>query len=240
MEEPSGNGQLDTGESAVVHFTVINDGKGPSNRLDLRVFKDNDAFVQLGDKGGKIEPLQPGASATIAVPLSVLKEVKQGDHTDVFAAKAIKLQVRIDERFDDKVDARFRATLFHVLSVPVGSKANPTPVIQPSLSLLNTVRDGNKVTLTVAVADDNLRFVTTFLNDDKIDLLSAAHLAKDGKYHVTMTLKPGVNTIRVAALDNDEMDEILPIRLWGDGVLEATPAFAKPSAAPAPKPPVIP
>lgn len=240
LEEPNGNGQLDTGEAAVVHFTVINDGKGPSKRLDLRVFKDNDAFVQLGDKGGKIEPLQPGASATVAVPLSVLKEVKQGDHTEVFAAKAIKLQVRIDERFDDKVDARFRATLFHVLSVPVGSKANPTPVIQPSLSLLDTVRDGNKVTLTVAVADDNLRFVTTFLNDDKIDLLPAARLAKDGKYQVTMTLKPGVNTIRVAALDNDEMDEVLPIRLWGDGVVEATPVLARPSPLPASKQPVIP
>ena len=92
----------------------------------------------------------------------------------------------------------------------------------------------------VAVADDNLRFMTTFLNDDKIDLLPAARLAKDGKYHVTMTLKPGVNIIRVAALDNDDMDEVLPIRLWGDGVVEATPALAKPSAVPATKLPEIP
>ena len=240
LEEPSGDGQLDTGEAAVVHFTVINDGQGPSNRLDLRVFKDNDAFVQLGDKGGKIEPLKPGASATVAVPFLVMKEVKQGERTEIFAAKAIKLQVRIDEHFEEKVDSRFRATLFHVLSVPVGSKANPTPVIQPSLSLLDQVRDGNRVTLTVAVADDNLRFMTTFLNDDKIDLLPAARLAKDGKYQVTMTLKPGVNIIRVAALDNDDMDEILPVRLWGDGVVEATPAVAKPSAVPATKLPEIP
>ena len=240
LEEPSGDGQLDTGEAAVVHFTVINDGQGPSNRLDLRVFKDNDAFVQLGDKGGKIEPLKPGASATVAVPFLVMKEAKQGERTEIFAAKAIKLQVRIDEHFEEKVDSRFRATLFHVLSVPVGSKANPTPVIQPSLSLLDQVRDGNRVTLTVAVADDNLRFMTTFLNDDKIDLLPAARLAKDGKYQVTMTLKPGVNIIRVAALDNDDMDEILPVRLWGDGVVEATPAVAKPSAVPATKLPEIP
>jgi carboxyl-terminal processing protease len=240
LEEPSGDGQLDTGEAAVVHFTVINDGQGPSNRLDLRVFKDNDAFVQLGDKGGKIEPLKPGASATVAVPFLVMKEAKQGERTEIFAAKAIKLQVRIDEHFEEKVDSRFRATLFHVLSVPVGSKANPTPVIQPSLSLLDQVRDGNRVTLTVAVADDNLRFMTTFLNDDKVDLLPAARLAKDGKYQVTMTLKPGVNIIRVAALDNDDMDEILPVRLWGDGVVEATPAVAKPSAVPATKLPEIP
>ncbi|HEX3134393.1 MAG TPA: hypothetical protein VHX44_12515, partial [Planctomycetota bacterium] len=243
LEEPGGNGQLDAGEQAAVLLTVVNDGEGPSSRLDLRVFKDNDPFVQLGDKGGKIDPLKPGETATVKVPVSVLTEMKQGDKTEHFAGKAIKLQVRIDERFDEQVDSRFRASLFHTLSVPVGSKAEPKPVLQPKVALLDTKRDGNRVTLTVSVTDDNLRFVTTFLNEDKVDLLPAGRLAKDGKYQVTMTLKPGPNAIRVVALDNDEMDEVVPIRLWGDGVVEDKQVIAKPAppkAAPAANAPAIP
>jgi hypothetical protein len=240
LVEPSGNGQLDPDEQAAVNLTVINDGQGASSRLDLRVFKDNDPFVQLGDKGGKIEPLQPGGKATVKVPLSVLKEAKQGDKTEVFSAKVIKLQVRIEERFDDLVDSRFRASLFHALSIPVGTKPEAKPVIQPSVALLDSKRDGNQVTLTVQVADDNLRFITTFLNEDKVDLMPAARLAKDGKYQVTMTLNPGANAIRVVAFDNDEMDEILPIRLWGDGVVETKQVIAKPKPAVPANVPVIP
>ncbi|MBA3698768.1 MAG: PDZ domain-containing protein [Planctomycetes bacterium] len=232
LVEPGGNGQLDTDEQAAINLTVINDGQGPSSRLDLRVFKDNDPFVQLGDKGGKIEPLQPGGKAAITVPLSVLKEAKQGDKTEIFSAKAIKLQVRIEERFDEQVDARFRASLFHSLSIPVGAKPEAKPVIQPSLSLIDSKREGNQVTLTVQVADDNLRFLTTFLNEDKVDLLPAARLAKDGKYQVTMTLTPGANAIRIVAFDNDEMDEVLPVRLWGDGVVESKQVIAKPVVVP--------
>ncbi len=240
LVEPGGNGQLDPDEQAAINLTVINDGEGPSNRLDLRVFKDNDPFVQLGDKGGKIEPLQPGGKATIKVPLSVLKEAKQGDKTEVFSAKVIKLQVRIEERFNDLVDSRFRASLFHSLSIPVGTKPDAKPIIQPSLSLLDSKRDGNQVTLTVQVADDNLRFITTFLNEEKIDLLPATRLAKDGKYQVSMTLNPGANAIRVVAFDNDEMDEILPVRLWGEGVVESKQVIAKPAGAPKPVPANVP
>jgi carboxyl-terminal processing protease len=237
LEEPGGNGQLDPDEQATIALTVVNDGQGPSSRLDLRVFKDNDPFVQLGDKGGKVEPLQPGGKATIKVPLSVLKEVKQGDKTEVFSAKAIKLQVRIEERFDEQVDARFRASLFHALSVPVGTRPEPKPVVQPSLSLIDSRREGNQVTLTVQAADDNLRFLTTFLNEDKIDLLPAARLAQDGRYQVTMTLTPGANAIRVVAFDNDEMDEVLPVRLWGDGPVEQKQVIAKPAGTPKPSAP---
>lgn len=240
LDEPGGNGQLDTNEQATVALTVTNDGEGPSNRLDLRVFKDNDPFVQLGDKGGKIEPLAPGASATVKVPISVLAEAKQGDETQKFAAKAIKLQVRVDERFDEQVDARFRASLFHTLSIPVGTKAEPKPIVQPKLALLDTKRDGNQVTLTVAVKDDNLRFVTTFLNEDKVDLLTAARLAGDGRYQVSMTLKPGANAIRVVALDNDELDEVLPVRLWGEGAVEEKQVIAKPAVVPKPAPANVP
>lgn len=240
LDEPGGNGQLDPDEQATVNLTVVNDGQGPSSRLDLRVFKDNDSFVQLGDKGGKIEPLPPGGKATIKVPLLVQKEAKQGDKTEIFSAKAIKLQMRIEERFDEQVDARFRASLFHALSIPVGTKPEPKPVIQPSLSLIDSKRDGNQVTLTVQVADDNLRFLTTFLNEDKVDLLPAARLAADGKYQVTLKLKPGANSIRVVAFDNDEMDEVLPVRLWGDGPVEDKQVIAKPAVVPKSPPTNVP
>jgi hypothetical protein len=218
VEDPNNDGRLDPGEAATVKIHVKNDGQGPSKKLDVRIFKDNDAFVQLGDKGGILEPLDANASGTISVPLTVLSEVKRGDKVQHFAGKAVKLQVRIDERFDDDVDARFRATLFHELTIPVGTPMAPKPIIQPKVTLIETTPGANnEVTLTLRIDDDNLRFVTTFLNEDKIDLISAAKLPKDGLYRVTMTLKPGANAIRVAALDHDQLDEVIPVRLWGEG-----------------------
>ena len=152
--------------------------------------------------------------------------------------------MRIDERFDDNVDARFRATLFHELTIPVGSPLAPKPVVQPKITLVETVQGaGNEVTLTLRVEDDNLRFITTFLNEDKVDLLSASKLAKDGLYRVTMTLKPGANAIRVAALDHDQLDEIVPIRLWGIGDEPTTTAAKLPTPKPTKavdKAPIIP
>jgi carboxyl-terminal processing protease len=229
VEDQNKDGRLDPGETATVKINVNNDGQGSSKKLDVRVFKDNDEFVQLGDKGGMLDPLEPMASGTISVPLTILSEVKHGEKTEKFVAKSVKLQVRIDERFDDNVDARFRATLFHELTIPVSSELAPKPVIQPKITLINSAhKENNQVTITLKIEDDNLRFVTTFLNEDKIDLISAAKMPKDGFYQVTMTLKPGANAIRVAALDNDQLDEVVPIRLWGTGE-EPTTTVAKPS-----------
>ncbi len=229
IEEPNADGKLNTDEAATVKIHVKNDGDGKSQKLDVRVFKDNDAFVQLGDKGGMLDPLEPGQVGTISIPLTVLSETNKGNEVDKFAAKNVKLQVRIDERFDEGVDSRFRATLFHELSIPVNAELNPKPIIQPKVSLLESVKgDKNKVTLSLKIEDDNLKFVTTFLNEDKADLLPAKKLPADGIYKVTLTLKPGANAIRVAALDNDQMDAVIPIRLWGEGEVETTTA-AKPA-----------
>ena len=244
IEEPNNDGRLDPGEAAIVKIHVKNDGQGASKKLDVRVFKDNDAFVQLGDKGAMLDPLAAMATGTVSVPLTVLAEVKRGEKTEKFAAKSVKLQVRIDERFDDNVDARFRATLFHELTIPVGSPLTPKPIVQPKITLVETVQGaGNDVTLTLRVEDDNLRFITTFLNEDKVDLLSASKLAKDGLYRVKITLKPGANAIRVAALDHDQLDEIVPIRLWGIGDEPTTTAAKLPAPKPAKavdKAPIIP
>jgi carboxyl-terminal processing protease len=212
------DGILQPGENATVNIDVMNDGQGASEKLSVRVFKDNDPFVQLEEKGGSLAGIAPGAEASVNVPLRILPETKEGNKVKAFSAQQVKLQVRIDERFDENVDARFRATLFHELTIPVGVVLNPKPIIQPKVQLLETTKAANnQVTLTLKVEDDNLRFVTTFLNEDKVDLLSADKLPNDKIYRVTMTLKPGANAIRVAALDYDRLDEVLPIRLWGEG-----------------------
>jgi hypothetical protein len=41
----------------------------------------------------------------------------------------------------------------------------------------------------------------------------------------------------VVAFDNDEMDEVLPVRLWGDGPVEQKQVIAKPAGTPKPSAP---
>jgi carboxyl-terminal processing protease len=228
VTDENNDGILQAGENATVNLTVMNDGQGASEKLTVRVFKDNDPFVQLDGKGGSLSALAAGAEESVNVPLRILPETQEGGKLKKFSAAQVKLQVRIDERFDENVDARFRATLFHELTIPVGVALNPKPIIQPKVQLIDTVKgEQNKVTLTLKVDDDNLRFVTTFLNEDKIDLLAADKLPADKLYRVSMTLKPGANAIRVAALDYDRLDEVMPIRLWGDeSTVEKTPSTA--------------
>lgn len=231
IEEQDGNGQLNPDENATLVLTLRNDGDGPSSRIDLRVFKDNDPYVQLGDKGSKIEPLPKGGTHAVRIPLTVLKEVKRGDKTVPFSADAIKLQVRAEERFDEQ-DGRFRATLFHALSIPVNAPLNPRPVVQPRLSLVSAENQaGGKAVVTIKVQDQNLRFLTVFHDEDKIALVPAARMPADGVYSTTLTLKPGANNLRVLAIDEDEVDEVLPVRLWGEG----SPVVAKPVVVPNPR-----
>ena len=240
IEEPGGNGQLNPDENATLVLTLRNDGDGPSSRIDLRVFKDNDPYVQLGDKGSKIEPLPKGGTFAVRIPLTVLKEVKRGDKTVPFSAEAIKLQVRAEERFDEQ-DGRFRATLFHSLSIPINAPLNPHPVIQPRLSLVSADKQaGGKAVITIKVQDQNLRFLTVFHDEDKIALVPAARMSADGVFTTTVTLKPGANNLRVLAIDEDEVDEVLPVRLWGEGVAVLAKPTVVPKAAPVEKAPIIP
>ncbi len=240
LEEHSGDGQLNPDESAAIQLTLRNDGSGPSSKIDLRVFKDNDPYVQLGENRIKLEPLPKDGTVTVKVPIKVLKEVKRGDKMTPFSGASIKLQVRAEERFDDAIDGRFRATLFHTLVIPVNAPVNPRPIIQPTLTLAGIEKEGpNRVKISVKVSDANLRFVTLFEDEDKIDLQAAAKIGADGLYVSHVQLKQGVNSLRVMAIDQDEVDEILPLRLWGDDEPLATKAVeaAKPQAPAAQPPP---
>jgi hypothetical protein len=239
IEEQDGNGQLNPDENATLVLTLRNDGEGPSSRIDLRVFKDNDPYVQLGDKGSKVDPLPKGGTFAVRIPLTVLKEVKHGDKAVPFSADSIKLQVRAEERFDEQ-DGRFRATLFHALTIPVNAPLNPRPVVQPRLTLVSAESQaGGKAVVTVRIQDQNLRFLTVFHDEDKIAMVPAVRMPADGVFSTTVTLKPGANNLRVLAIDEDEVDEVLPVRLWGEG----TPVVAKPVPAPGKAPekaPIIP
>lgn len=91
------------------------------------------------------------------------------------------------------------------------------------------------------MVDSNLKFISLFVDDDKIDLQPAARIGADGIYAVHLALKPGINSVRVLAIDQDDVDEILPVRLWGEDAPAGAPArageVAKPEAAKAPVPP---
>jgi carboxyl-terminal processing protease len=235
LEEHSGDGQLNPDEAAAVQFTLRNDGTGPSAKIDLRVFKDNDPYVQLGENRIKLEPLPKDGTVTVKVPVKVLKELKRGDKSVPFSGTSIKLQVRAEERFDERVDGRFRASLFHTLVIPVNAPVNPHPVIQPQLTLAGVEREGvNKVKIEVKVVDSNLKFISLFVDDDKIDLQPAARIGADGIYAVHLALKPGVNSVRVLAIDQDDVDEILPVRLWGEDEPATAPGKAPEVAKPEP------
>jgi carboxyl-terminal processing protease len=231
LEEPSGDGQLNPDESAAVQLTLHNDGDGPSSKIELRVFKDNDPYVQLDANRQPLAPLPKDGTATVKINVKVLKEVKRGDKLVPFSGDSIKLQVRAEERFDDLVDGRFRATLFHTLVIPVNAQVSPHPVTQPLLTLAGVEKEAdNHCKVTVKIADTNLKFVTLFLDEDKVDLVPAAKLPGDGVYVAHLALKPGANSVRVLAIDKDEVSEILPLRLWGEGEPKTaeTPAVARP------------
>ena len=79
----------------------------------------------------------------------------------------------------------------------------------------------NQVALSVTVEDDNPKFITVFLNEDKVELRT---IADQRAFRFPLALAPGANNVRVVVTDQDEVDQVLPIRLWGSG----TPLAKKP------------
>jgi hypothetical protein len=137
--------------------------------------------------------------------------------------------VRAEERFEDEIDGRYRSSLFHALSIPVNAPINPHPIVQPTLTVAGLDRSANdQAKLSVKVVDDHLRFVTVFVNDDKMAMLSAAQFPADGIFTIPIAIKPGLNAVRVLAVDADEVSDYLPLRLWGD---EPPATAARPAEA---------
>jgi carboxyl-terminal processing protease len=233
VEEPSGDGMLAPGETGTVVLTLRNDGKAPSTKVKLSVYKSDDPYVQLGEVRFILDQgLTPGAESTQRVPITVLKEVKRNGQPAPFSADSVKLQIRAEEAFDDDESPGvgvYRATLYSVLTLPINQPLTGGTVVQPQLTLLGMQSLGaDRVKLRVRIQDDNPRFVSLFQDEDKVDLVSALSLGEVGAaedeagvkvkslvYEPTVTLKSGLNNVRVVVSDRDEVADVLPLRLWG-------------------------
>ena len=232
LEDPA---ELKPGVPAFVTVNVTNDGAGPLSAPIARVFKSDDPFVQLGEtrfeyigsdnksiensteKPGEKSPKRPSLAAgskwSIKIPVTVAQAIKgqnfSGDH--------ITLQLSCQETFGDdiQIDSRYRTGIFDTITIPVNEKLKPRTVQAPMISLGKLERiNGNDIALTVTITDDNPQFITVFQDEDKVDLRT---VGKDTSFRFPLTLKPGVNSLRVVVTDKDEVDQVLPIRVWGEG-----------------------
>ena len=228
LEEPA---ELKPGVQSFLTVTVRNHGAGPAAKPVARIFKSDDAFVQLGDtrfeyrgKDAKSDTpqadLPAGGEWQFKVPVTISETIKG----QPFKANHITLQFSAQETFgeDVQVDSRYRNALFTTLTIPVGEKLKPRSVRAPSISVAKTEPQGsNQVALSVTVEDDNPKFITVFLNEDKVELRT---IADQRAFRFPLALAPGANNVRVVVTDQDEVDQVLPIRLWGSG----TPLAKKP------------
>ncbi len=247
-----GDGILQAGDNAVIDLTVRNDGQAPSSAVRLAVFKDNDPFVKLEEvrfpKPGETDspfnkPIAPGEAVVAPVPLTVLREVRRvtenGPEMAPFSASSIKLQVRVEETFPDQVNGAYRATMYSAITIPVGKPLpKRTSVIQPQIQLQSVGLDAAGACVVQAtVTDDNLKLVSLFADDDKVDLHMAGQLGQAtpvpgdppetrATYTATFFPKPGLNDLRIVAQDADEVTEVLPVRFWAPEAPEAATATA--------------
>ncbi len=251
---PSGN-QLQPGDSGIVDLTLKNDGDAPSAKIKLYVFKSDDPYVQLGEVRFPIEAgLAPGAEVTEKVPVMVLKEVGREGEPKPFQGDHVKLQIRAEESFEDakgeeEVSGIYRASLYSTLSIPVNQPVVGATVVQPEISLAEvTSLPNHQVRLRVRIADDpaQLHLVALFLGEDKIDLEPASKLihlpqkTRGGEavavYQSVITLKPGLNDLKVVASNTNEVSEVLPLRLWGPAAPGHDPADPGQLGAPGQRP----
>ena len=261
IAEPSGDGKLVPGEAATVTLSLKNDGDAASNKIKLYVYKSDDPYVQLGEVRFVIDPIQPGQEVICKVPVTVLKEVMREGKPEAFTGDSVKLQIRAEESFDDEKDGDdagisgiYRASMYSTLTLPVNQPIKGGTVIQPLITMESSqLLPNHQLDLRVRISDgeDALRFVALFQDEDKVDLQPGSKLAHpadkgaDGRtdsiYHAVVTLKPGLNNLRVVAANKDEVTDILPLRIWGPGAVAASPvAPLSASNPPAPSQPAIP
>ena len=227
--EPSGDGSMAPGEACQLEVTLRNSGEGDSLPVNLSVYKDNDPWVSLGGGSFKLDPVAAGKSVTVSVPVTVLTEASRAGQKERFANTSVALQLNAEERFPEEVDARFRANLYHKLTLPVNTPFQAQEIIQPRLELTGiTARPDGSREVAVRLVDDNAAWIATFQDENKIDLQACADL-KDGVYRVTFVPKPGLNLVRVLTTDRDEVSELLPLRVWGPEA--AAPVARQPSSS---------
>lgn len=227
--DASRDNKLDADEKdANLVVTLANDGAAPTGDLEVGIFKDNDQYLELGQSREKLQVLVPGRTQVVKVPILVRKQITAGGKTTTFAGEAVKVQLLVQERLGKDVDSRYRAGLAHTITIPVGAPLVPRRVQVPQLELEGVDKlGGNRATVRVRVTDNNLRYVGCFIDEDKVDLRAVKELGlkpiegrpglEGGVYTVTLSLKGGVNNVHIFAVDQDEADQSLPLRLWGEG-----------------------
>lgn len=252
--ESSGDGRLATEERAVLEVEVFNDGDGPMDAGAVWIDKDNDPYVSLGTSRQKIEaPVPPGGSVTLSFPLSVRKEVKRAGRMAPFAAERIHLNVTAVEVLPDGIDARFRASIRAGIDIPIGQPLKPRRLVQPTIRANGARIDGERAQLRFGIsdaADDPqvapLDLVALFQDEDKVDLQTASALDLDLQsgaspdaaprgpwlYAPRLSLKPGLNQLRLLVRDADGVVADRSLRLWGPPAVAAQPPPQQPAPLP--------
>jgi len=146
----------------------------------------------------------------------VRSQITVGDDERSFDGEAFTLQIRAEETFADETDGRYRASLFHAAEFPVANPVAGDDIRQPWLTIedVTVADDRGTAMIAVRIEDDNLRYVSLFHDDDKLELVPSEALS-DGLYRTELPLHPGINNIRVMATDADEVSDLVFLRLWG-------------------------
>lgn len=243
VEMASGDLALTAGDRAELKVDIFNAGPGTADGAVLWVEKNNDSYISLELSRAKIEqPLASGASTTISVPFTVLKELKRGGEARPFTADRIKLQLNVGETFADGIDGRYRSTIQADVEIMIGQPLKPRRVQAPAISFVGSEDESGRTRLRFHITDQSddpqaevLRFVALFQDEDKIDMQSAGALdvpadaLRTGPwtYSPRVTLKPGLNRFRLLVSDGDGVLGDRMVRLWG-------PPASKPNVVQAP------
>lgn len=227
--EASRDNTLNSDETgAFLLVSLFNDGLASTADLDVDIFKDNDQFLELGQSREKLAPLSVGETKVLKVPVLVRKQTTVDGRTATFSGSEVKVQLLVQERLAKDVDYRYRSTLVHTISIPIGAPLVSKRIQSPQLILEGVDKiGGNRATVRVRVTDSTVRYVGCFIDEEKVDLRNAKDLnlqpiegstaMESGLYSVTVSLKPGINNVHVFAVDQDEADMSIPLRLWGEG-----------------------
>ena len=208
VESGEADGQLDVDEEAELQITVMNDGDGDAIESVLYLFKDNDQHVQLGEGRVRI-PAIPAGEQKVVYSISVRSVVKSGQRSIKFRGEEIVLQLRLEERFEQGIDNRFRASLFHTLTIPLSKPVVGAVLQQPKVSILSHEQvSADSLQLTVQVEDDNAQYIAIFRGDDKVLLRSADQLDDNGQLHCQVSLVDGLNDLKFIVHDSDDITDV--------------------------------
>jgi carboxyl-terminal processing protease len=235
IADQDGDGILALDERAELILEVRNTGTAAADAGAVWVEKDNNPYVSLGASRLIFPAVPAGGSTQLSFPLTVRKEAKRAGVPVPMTADRVKLNLAVAETLPDGVDARFRAELRASIEVPVGQPHRVRQLDPPTVTRAEATPDGGRTRLLIEIADRSageshpLEVVALYQDEDKVDLQPASALdgpAAGGPWVYTprITLKPGLNQLRVVVRDADGILAVRGLRLWGpEAVAGATP-----------------